>query len=235
MKIRHALLLALLMMSLLTACTNAPVSTVSSSTPDEIPNSNTPISTESVVPKSNDQLLAEKYVDVSRLAVSDADIKDKYVFDDRTLTLEDSIDNELEHLVYQSYYDSVSFQFEDYLDLIGEDKSLQGSVQNEADNCRDGLYMSEYNIHKLTILTADDLATISDFSKQDIIKKIDTYGFTEYAIVQADVSWKHNKASLANGPQIGDGRYMRYYLLATTTNVSEFKIYEVYWEDFIAK
>lgn len=233
MKKIYVLLSALSMILLLAACTNVRSNTTPPVTSNESPNPDIPISSESAVPEDSDKQLSEKYVDVTRLVALDIDMEDKYVFDDRTLALEDNIDNELEQLVYKYYYDVTSAQFEDLLDLIGENESLQIAMENEGDNYRDGIYMSEYTIHELTTLTADDLPTIVDASKKDILDKIDTFGFTEYAVVQADVSLKHNKASLNQGPQLEDGRYVRYYLFATTTDVSEFKMYEVYWEDFI--
>ncbi|MDD3164468.1 MAG: hypothetical protein PHS97_01260 [Oscillospiraceae bacterium] len=232
MKKRYALLAALSMILLLTACTNVHSSTTPPVTSSESQNPDIPNSTESAAPENSDVLLSDKYVDVARLAVLDIDMEDKYVFDDRTLALEDSIDNELERLVYQYYYDVTSAQFEDLMDLIGGNESLQVAMENEGENYCNGIYMSEYAIHELTTLTVEDLPTISQATKKDILGKIDTFGFTEYAVVQADVSLKHNEASLSQGPQLGDGRYMKYYLIATTTDVPQFKMYEVYWEDF---
>lgn len=233
MKKRYALFSALSMILLLTACTNVHINTTPPVASGESPNLDISISTESAAPENSDEQLSDKYVDVARLDVLDLNIEDKYVFDDRTLAIKDSIDNELEHLVYQYYYDVTSAQFEDLMDLIGENESLQIAIENEGENYRDGIYMSEYTIHELTLLSTDDLQNVSEFSKKDILEKIDTFDFTEYAVVQADVSLKHNEAYLSQEPQLGDGRYMRYYLFATTTDVPEFKMYEVYWEDFI--
>lgn len=233
MKKCYALFSALSMILLLTACTNVHINTTPPVASGESPNLDISISAESVAPEDSDEQLSDKYVDVAHLAVLDLDIEDKYVFDDRTLALEDSIDFELEHLAYQYYYDVTSAQFEDLMDLIGESENLQIAMENEGENYRNGIYISEYTIHELTLLSTDTLQKVSEFSKKDLLKKIDTFDFNEYAIVQADVSLKHNEASLSQGSQLGDGRYMRYYLFATTTKVPEFKMYEVYWEDFI--
>lgn len=215
MKKKYALLSVLSMVLLLAVCTNIH------------------IGSELTATENSDKQLSDKYVDVNHLPILDIDVADKYVFDDRTIALEDSIDNELEQLAYKYYYDVTSAQFEDLMDFIGENESLQIAMENEGVNYHNGIYMSEYTIHELTTLTVDDLPTIGDASKKDIMNKIDTFDFTEYAIVRVDVSMKHNKAYLSQGPQLGDGRYVRYYLFATTMDLSQFKMYQVYWENFI--
>ena len=77
------------------------------------------------------------------------------------------------------------------------------------------------------------MAQVSPYDKEDLQNKQNTFHFTEYAIVEADVSWKYSEAYLQQGPQLEEGRYLRYYLLAKTPEVPEYKWYELYWDDFL--
>lgn len=56
---------------------------------------------------------------------------------------------------------------------------------------------------------------------------------TEYAIVQVDLDWTYSQAQLEAGPQLGEGRYLRYFLLGKTEKIPEFRWYELYWDDFL--
>ena len=88
--------------ALLPGCTQQasdPQSQPSGSTPAASGSSAGASSQETGVPVDMD-LLAQRYVDVSALPVLDLDVEERVQFDDRTLILEDGIDNELEHLVY---------------------------------------------------------------------------------------------------------------------------------------
>ncbi|MBD5148608.1 MAG: hypothetical protein HDT19_07520 [Oscillibacter sp.] len=49
-----------------------------------------------------------------------------------------------------------------------------------------------------------------------------------------DFTLAHNQASLDRGPdQISDGWYRWYYLCGKTADDPQWKIYELYWEDFL--
>ena len=54
---------------------------------------------------------------------------------------------------------------------------------------------------------------------------------TEFAIVEVDKVIKHNEKALSIAPQVGDGEVQRYFLLGKKDN--DYKIIEVYWEDFM--
>lgn len=181
--------------------------------------------------ESMNRLLSDKYLDIAGLPMLDIGIEDHYVFEDRTLELEDSIDNEVELLAFHYYYYSTSGEFEKLKDLIGDKESLQIAVANEQSQFQDGIYKSEYTIHGLTAWTAEDLQHMSESSKTELFHLIQTYDLDEYAVVRAEVGWKHNEASLSRSPQLGDGDYTRYFLVAKTRESKSFKIYEVYWED----
>lgn len=175
----------------------------------------------------------EKYTDLSTLSTLEINMDDVCVFDDRTLTLEDSIDNELELLTYNKFYYITSARFDLLMELVGEEDHIQIIMGNEKANFEKGRYLTEQTLHSLRTLTAEDLTHITPWAKEDILNMIETFEFEEYVIVELEQSWTYNEAYLADGPQLGDGeRYTKYYLFAKTPSVPEFKLYGIYWEDF---
>ena len=62
--------------------------------------------------------------------------------------------------------------------------------------------MKEYVIHELSVLDKNDIKEISNYSKIEIKDRIDKLNLEQYAIVMADLSFKHNEKSLL--PQLGD-------------------------------
>lgn len=179
----------------------------------------------------SDKEILSKYVDVSNLPIFDLDINNKSQFDDRTISIEDSIDNELEYTVYQLYYNETLGDYKKVMELIGEDEGFKIAMQNGEKNFEDGIYMKEYVIHELSVLDKNDIKEISNYSKIEIKDKIDKLNLEQYAIVMADLSFKHNEKSLSLSPQLGDGRYIRYYILGKTSESDNFKIYNVYWDN----
>lgn len=176
----------------------------------------------------NEESLYKMYADMASLPAVNSKPQKIFKSGDRILTIEDSIDNNLENIVYQDFFYEVSGDFKKELALIGEDEPLRISNQNNEKLFKNGFYMKEYTIHKLTTLTADDVKKASDATKQDFLKKINAYKLKQYAVVKVDVSKIHSKNYV---PQIDNGRYIQYYLLATKTDSKDFKIYDVYLDD----
>lgn len=178
-------------------------------------------------------VLALRYTDVSALPALDLNVEKVVQFDDRTLILEDSIDNELEYLVYQNYYYETAGDFSACQALIGDNEALQISNHNEEKLLEQGMYLTSITLHSLDTLTFEELDHATDSSKDHLLEHIDKYALTEYAIVQADLDWTYSQAMLEAGPQSDEGRYLRYFLLGKTEETPEFLWYELYWDDFL--
>lgn len=179
------------------------------------------------------RMLTDKYRDLTTVNganVPPADIS----FDDRHFICEGEVHNTLEEMVYDLYYCGMEGSYDHIESLIGSNKSLQIAFQNERKQFEDGIYMSEYRIHELRTLTAEEVQKLSEEAKNDLGKSIETHKLTEYAIVMLDISWKHNEKALSMSPQLGDGRYIRYYLLGESKELPEYRIYEVYWGEYFA-
>ena len=182
--------------------------------------------------KSSDvkKYFKEHYVDERELPVLDINIENPFVSDDRTLILDDSIENGLELMIYEYYKNIMSGSYQNAKDII-VDGSLLAATEASENNFKDGIYYSHILIDEIDLVDKDDLEEISDKNKQDIIKMLNDMEMTEFAIVEVDKVIKHNEKALSIAPQVGDGEVQRYFLLGKKDN--DYKIIEVYWEDFM--
>lgn len=219
--------------ALLAGCAQNTASSSASSASSDTSGSASDTSGQSSAASLDEDLLISRYTDISALPVLDLNLEPSLQFDDRTLIMEDSIENELEYLVYQSYYYEMSADFSSMKTLLGDSEYLQISIKNEEENFENGEYMTSVTIHALNTLTPEDLDFVADYAKEDLLEDINQYALTEYAIVQADLDWTFSQAWLDAGPQVGNGRYMRYFLLGKTEETPEFRWYELYWEGFM--
>ena len=182
--------------------------------------------------KSSDvkKYFKEHYVNERELPVLDINIENPFVSDDRTLTLDDSINNSLELMIYEYYHNIMSGSYQEAKNVI-VDGSLLAATEASENNFKDGIYYSHILIDEIDLVDKDDLEEISDKNKQDIIKMLNDMEMTEFAIVEVDKVIKHNEKALSIAPQVGDGEVQRYFLLGKKDN--DYKIIEVYWEDFM--
>lgn len=182
--------------------------------------------------KSSDvkKYFKEHYVDERELPVLDINIENPFVSDDRTLILDDSIENDLELMIYEYYKNIMSGSYQNAKDII-VDGSLLAATEASENNFKDGIYYSHILIDEIDLVDKDDLEEISEKNKQDIIKVLNDMEMTEFAIVEVDKVIKHNEKALSIAPQVGDGEVQRYFLLGKKDN--DYKIIEVYWEDFM--
>lgn len=214
---------------LLTACNNTSIGVIGGADgPTKIivsENGNDTIKTSDVKKYFN-----ENYVDERKLPVLDIDIENPFVSDDRTLTLDDSINNSLELMIYEYYHNIMSGSYQEAKNVI-VDGSLLAATEASENNFKDGIYYSHILIDEIDLVDKDDLEEISEKNKQDIIKVLNDMEMTEFAIVEVDKVIKHNEKALSMAPQVGDGEVQRYFLLGKKNN--DYKIIEVYWEDFM--
>ena len=214
---------------LLTACDNASIGVIGGA---DGPTKIIVSEKENSTIKSSDvkNYFKEHYVDERELPVLDINIENPFVSDDRTLILDDSIENDLELMIYEYYKNIMSGSYQNAKDII-VDGSLLAATEASENNFKDGIYYSRILIDEIDLVDKDDLEEISDKNKQDIIKMLNDSEMTEFAIVEVDKVIKHNEKSLSIAPQVGDGEVQRYFLLGKKDN--DYKIIEVYWEDFM--
>lgn len=176
----------------------------------------------------------ERYADPAALAPAEDAPAGTFVFDDRTLTVEDAPENEVEALIYTEYYSESAADFETYSSLYGKDEVLNIIVESTIRDFYEGIYMSAYTLHDLSLLTEEEINALGEYYRTDMPKSAGAFALDPWAVVQLDFTLAHNQASLARGPdQISDGRYRWCYLCGKTADDPQWKIYGFYWEDFL--
>lgn len=173
----------------------------------------------------------ENYVDERKLPVLDIDVENPFVSDDRTLLLEDSIENSIELMIYEYYHSLMSGSYKEAKEMI-VDGSLLAATEAHENNFKNGIYYSQILIDEIDLVDKDDLEEISGKNKQEIIDLLNDLEMTEFAIVEVEKVIKHNEKALSMGPQVGDGEVKRYFLLGKKDD--SYKIIEVYWEGFMS-
>lgn len=178
-----------------------------------------------------DKYFKDNYVDKQKLPILDINIENPFVSDDRILVLDDTIENNLELLIYEYYKNLMSGAFEDAKEIIA-DSSLLASTDAYENNFKDGIYYSKIEIDEIELIDKDDLDEIAIKNKQAIVKKINNLKMTEFAIVEVDKTITHNEKTLSMVPQVGNGDVTRYFVLGKKDD--KYKIVEVYWEGFMS-
>lgn len=171
----------------------------------------------------------DNYVNEHKLPVLDIHVENPFISDDRTLILDDSIENNIELIIYEYYRNRISGDYSKIKNVVGE--SLIIATENEEKQFNDGIYYSKVILDEIDILDKDELGKVSGKNKQHIVEILSELNMTEFAIVEVDKTVKLNQKYLSMGPQIGDGELKRYYLLGKTDNT--YKIAEVFWEGLV--
>lgn len=160
-----------------------------------------------------------------------------FPYEDRTLVYGDGPENIVEALVAYNYYCETLLAFDELYDHMGGE-ALQISVKKQKEDAEKGIYCTEQTIHSLDTLTEQDFAPGGDYFTTeeqaerfitDLSEVVAEYALTEYTVVYSDLSWKWSEAALEQGPQLGNGRYERLFLLGHTDNDESWKIYELFW------
>lgn len=177
-----------------------------------------------------DKYFKEHYVDERRLPILDIHIENPFVSDDRTLILDDTIENNLELMIYEYYHSLMSGSHKEAKDMIADGSLLAATIAHE-NNFENGIYYSEIFIDDIDLVDKDDLNKITKENKQAIIKLLEEQEMNEFAIVEVEKTIKHNQKSLSMVPQVGNGDVTRYFVLGKKGD--KYKIVEVYWEGFL--
>jgi len=222
-------ILIMLCSLLLTACNNASIGVIGGADgPTSI----------IVSEKNNDKTLTytieeyfrDNYVDERKLPILDIHIENPFLSDDRTLILDDCIENSIELTIYEYYHSIMSGDYQEAKNMI-IDESLLAATEAHENNFKEGIYYSRISIDEIDLVDKDDLNEISNKNKQDIVEMLVESEIEEFAIVEVEKTIKHNEKSLSMAPQVGDGEVTRYFLLGKKDG--SYKIIEVYWEGFM--
>ncbi len=220
-------LMLLVCLLFMTACTDNSVSKIGGAdAPTNIIVSN--INDMSV--EDADKYFKNHYMNPLDLPILDIHIENPFISDDRTLVLNDSIENHLELMIYDYYKNLMSGQFEEAKKVISDTALLESTKAYEK-NFEDGIYYSSITLNSIDFKNVNDALKIEHKNKLSIIELLNRLDMEKFAIVEADITVKHNEKSLSLVPQVGDGDVTRYFVIGKKDK--GYKIIEVYWEGFI--
>lgn len=171
-----------------------------------------------------------RYIDKKALTTLGIQVENPFISDDRTLILNDSIDNEIELFIYDYYKNIMTGSYQKVKDVIAGDMLL-GATENEENNFKQGIYYSQILIKNIEIEDEVKIGGISAKKQWEITDKLSDFQTKKFAVVSIECNIKHNEKSFSTVPQVGDGDITRYYLIGKIDD--GYKILEVYWEGFL--
>ncbi len=170
----------------------------------------------------------KKYINQRKLPVLDIRIVRENIFDDRTLIVDDEIENEMEYLVYEFYLQTMSGEYSKIYERIGNE-DLKNALMADEKNFRNGIYFSRIVLEDIDFVDRDDVGV---GLKKQVAQDVEAMGLSEFALVEVDKIVKHNEKSLSMAPQMGDGEAERYYLVGKQNKKDGYKIYQLYWGEY---
>lgn len=142
----------------------------------------------------------DKYVDISNMPIYDMELEKNYVADDRVVTLETSIDNELEDAVYTTF------------------------IEADSDD-----YLCDSIIYDMRVLEQDEVQEVEVLHGVELGMLLEEYHLVETGIVYVDVSWNDLEGDEERTYEsYPEGRYEKYYIVGLEEGSSDYKIYGVY-------
>ena len=111
-----------------------------------------------------EEYFRDNYVDERKLPVLDIAIENPFVSDDRTLILDDSIENGIELRIYEYYHSIMSGNYQEAKNMI-IDESLLAATEADENNFKEGIYYSRISIDEIDLVDKDDLNEISNKNK----------------------------------------------------------------------
>lgn len=224
----------------LTACTAAPADSLGASSAAEA----TPTPAVTEVP-------AEAPASAEEAATPAADASDPYAGyvesldevgtvvhpveteDNRSLTLECTLYNEVDQLIYDSYRDELLGDLNAALALAGDVENYRITVENAVRNVQEGAGMQSYTLHEMHLLTAQEVQNAEERYRDAVLQDVANCGLTQWAVQEVDLSWTYTEAEKAKGPQLDEGRYQRYFLVGKSADGDSWLIYDVFFENFL--
>ena len=140
--------------------------------------------------------------------------------DGRTLTLNCTLDTEVDQLIYDHYRYELLGDLDGALSLVGDSEALRITTENDVRNVQEGAGVQSYTLHGLHALTADEMARVRAYDRDAILHIVADYGLAEWTLEAVDVEWTYTEAELAKGPQ-QDARAVYAVFLAGRTSTDQ--------------
>lgn len=219
----------------LTACTSAPSSSAAPDpTPEPVPAVESAATSEASGPAEESAAPADLYAGyVQDFPDAGTMARPVETDDNRTLTLECALNNEIDQLIYDYYRNELLGDLDASLALVGDTESFRMTVENSVKAVQAGEGCQSYTLHGMRILTPEEVQTAGQNDLDLIAREVADSGLTQWTVQAVDLSWTYTEAEQAKGPQLDEGQYRRYFLLGKTDEADSWKIYDFFWETFL--
>ena len=155
-------------------------------------------------------------------------------FNGRTFLLEDAPENIVEELAVFHYYFNFAGDYEKLWAITGENEGFKIALENEEKYAKEGNFIYQKNIiHDVSLLSPDDLQKLGDYFIDYLAEDVDKFGLSAYSVVKLDLTWEYTEEYLTIGAQLDSGRYVRLLLLGKTSDLDDWKIYDIYWGEYL--
>lgn len=153
--------------------------------------------------------------------------------DGRKFLLEEIPKSLAEETVTNNFLYTITADFESQTDILGDIIDQESFIRNQKEDFDLGVYIQSYTIYE--IFTFSEIEYGLDRSEisgedpvfyegwQDVVQK---YNLVEYEIVNLHFTQKHSDIANEFGPQWGDGRYYRSFIVGKTSSDKNYKIYD---------
>jgi hypothetical protein len=148
-------------------------------------------------------------------------------YNDRHFKLEDTPENFAEELASNFYYYNISGKYDKLYDIYGEDERLKLMAINEKMSFEKGDYIKEYVVHSLSTLTKESFKNASTYYFKKALVDLEKFKLTDITVIKAEISMAWSEKALSGGPQLKDGRYVRFFLCGKASVSDSWKVYEI--------
>jgi len=150
-------------------------------------------------------------------------------YEDRRFELKEMPQNIAEELVALDFYYNIAGAYDKLYKLCGSE-SLQISATNTEQNFKEGRYIKEYVITNLATLPMEDFLAIDESILGMIRGDIQSNNLSEYVYVRVDFTMT-TPAEQQGYAELSDGDHSFYFLCGKNQVDSEWKLYELYWNE----
>ncbi len=153
--------------------------------------------------------------------------------EDRTFKLEDLPESIKEEIVALNFMYTITGNYDGLYDITADTEIDRISIDNVEKNYLEGVYIQSYVIHNISTLTeleydqqkfdSGEVNPLYYYGWESVIEK---YGLSDYEIINVEFTQLYPEKALAWGPQLGNGRYSRNFIVAKTDKDKNYKIYD---------
>lgn len=217
---KKLLLLLLAMMLCLTACQSQQPTAEPTATPEPTPE----LRQEEIV-----NYMMNFYVNEDSLTAN-YPVEYEIKLPGRTFLCETPVSNPAERLAYEYFYASGTGDYEYIID-----RTVGSNIRRGLEDCvkldTNGLFYENVVLHEMMIVPIEDFFNFQYTFCEEVATLGGTYGFSEYTVVKAQASYRHNDLYHELNPEAEDGEVVLYFFVGRTDG--EYVLVEIYGEDYV--